>query len=136
MTTTIETLETYFYLGEKDQMTTTRSPDSNFAHDNSLFQSSKGILQLNKHALQKRQGIDPLGALWQIPLFYGACGLGSKLGGGIAKKLYPVLFGPLGKAMAPVIPPALVKKFLIKVCPPVGIGAGLLISSLIPVPGT
>ena len=117
-------------------MTTTRSSISNSAHDNSLSQSSKGILPLNKHALQKRQGIDPLGALWQIPLFYGACGLGTKLGAGISKKLYKVLFGPFGKAMAPVIIPALVKKFLIKVCPPFGTVAGLLVSGVIPVPGT
>ena len=117
-------------------MTTSRSPGSNSAHGNSLSQSSKGILQLNKHALQKRQGVDPLGALWQIPLFYGACGLGAKIGGGLSKKLYKVFFGPIGKALAPVIPPALVKKFLIKVCPPVGTVTGLLVSGVIPVPGT
>ena len=117
-------------------MTTTRSPGSNSAHGNSLYPPSKGILPLNKHVLQKRQGVDPLGALWQIPLFYGACGLGSKLGGVLGKKLSTVLYGPFGKVLAPVVAPAVVKKFLIKVCPPVGIGAGLLISSLIPVPGT
>ena len=43
--------------------------------------------------------------------------MGSKLGGVIAKKLYPVLFGPFGKALAPIIPPALVKIFKLKVCP-------------------
>ena len=118
-------------------MTTTRSPDSNFAHDNSLIQSSKGILQLNNHALQKRQGVDPLGATWQIKLFRKACGLGSKLGGVLGKKLSPGLIGPFGKVIAPVIAPAVVKKFLIKVCGgPVPVIAGLLVSGLIPIPGT
>ena len=129
-------VETYFHLGESDQMTTTRSPGGNSAHGNSVSQPSKGTLPLNKHALQKRQGVDPLGALWQIPLFYGACGLGTKLGGGLGKKLYK-LIGPIGWALnKALVPPAVVKKFLIKVCPPVGTITGLLVSGVIPVPGT
>ena len=56
-----------------------------------------------------------------FPLAWGSCALGSKLGGVIAKKLYPVLFGPFGKALAPpIIPPAvvkIVKIFKLKVCP-------------------
>ena len=116
-------------------MTTETPPGGNTADDNSVFEPSKGALQPRRHELQKRQGIDPVGAAWQIPLFYSACGLGTKLGAGIAKKLYPVLFGPFGKALAPVIPPALKKKFLIGVCPPVGVTVGLLFSGLNPVPG-
>ena len=94
-----------------------------------------GILQLNKHALQKRQGVDLLGALWQIPLFKGVCGLSTKVAGGIYKKLDPILFGPLGKAWVLAFAPAEVKKLFIKVCPKFGIVTGSLVSALNPAPG-
>ena len=84
-------------------MTTETTPGGNTADDNSVFEPSKGVLQPRRHELQKRQGIDPVGAAWQIPLFYGACGLGAKIGAPLGGVLSKKLYGPFGKALAPVV---------------------------------
>ena len=68
------------------------------------------------HEIRKRSPITP----WFPPL-YGSCAFGTKLGLKIVKVIYPTLFGPLGKALLPVVPPALGKAFLAGLCPKLGL---------------
>ena len=91
--------------------------------------------QTPRHSIQKRPAPPDILAAWQIPLFYKACSLGTKLGSGAFKKLKILGFGLFGKATAPFITPALKKKLLIGACPPASVLAWFFASGVNPAPG-
>ena len=96
------------------------------------MEPKNGNLETHKHTIQKRQ--DPL-AGWELPIYYGACGLGAKIGVPISKKVNTVLFGPLGKILTPVVVPKALKIVLKGFCPPAALAAWAIGSALNPVPG-
>ena len=104
---------------------------------NSLTPSiDEKVQRLPQQALQQQNTKEyPLLAAWELPLFYGACGLGAKIGTPIGKKLNAVLYGPLGKVLGPVVGKAVLKKMLIKICPKMALVTWGILSTLIPVPG-
>ena len=74
------------------------------------------IPRSNKHEIHKRSPVPPL-----APLMYKSCATGTIVGTKLVKIIYPTFFGPLGKALTPIMPPALAKIFLTKLCPKVAL---------------
>ena len=74
--------------------------------------ASNGNSEARGHEIRKRSPLPP----W-APLVYGVCALGTKTGNKIGSKISVKLFGPLGKALLPVVLPTVGKLNLAVTCP-------------------